>query len=74
MGFCPDEHGIEKLNPLQSSNVFEAESKEFSTFELACGPWRSHVAIALAAMLEGKVFGDAFSDIYLLFQAVDAGI
>ena len=74
MGFCPDEHGIEQLYPLQSPDIFQAECEELGTFQLACGPWRAHVAIAFAAMLEGQVLWDAFSNVYFLFQAVDAGI
>ena len=59
---------------LQPSHVFEAEGEQLRTLKLALSPWRPHVAIALATMLQGKFLRNALGDIYFALETINAGI
>lgn len=72
--FCPHEASIHKLNSFKTFNLLQAKSQELSWFKSSMSPRWSEVAIAFTTMLQLKRFWDAFSNINLRFQTVNASV
>jgi len=74
MWLRPDEGGVQEFDAFQARHVLEAKGEELGGLELAEGPGRPQVAIAIAAMLQDELLGNALSNVNLTLKTVDAGI
>ena len=72
MGLRPDERRVEQFDKLEPFHISEAQSEELCALELTLDPWGSLVPVALSAVLQDVATRDAFCDIDLTFEAVNA--
>ena len=71
---CPNERCVEQLDSLETLDLLEAEREQLRTLKLHSNPRRSLVPVALSAMVELHVLGDALGDVDLTFEAIDASV
>mmetsp|Transcript_13990 Transcript_13990/g.17713 ORF Transcript_13990/g.17713 Transcript_13990/m.17713 type:complete len:292 (-) Transcript_13990:31-906(-) len=71
---CPDEGRVEQFDSFETLDVLEAKSEKLGALELSKRPRRSLIAITIAAMVQHELLRDAFGDIDLTFEAVNASV
>jgi hypothetical protein len=74
MGLRVDKACIDQFDVLHSLELLQANGEELGRLKFASNPGGSHVSVAVSAVLDDQVLGDAFGDIDLGFEAIHASV
>ena len=76
MRLCPNETGIHQTNLAEAAKFLETEGEQLLTLKLGLDPdtWRLQIALAAAAKVHGSLLRDAFGDVHLIADAVNAHV
>ena len=75
MRLSPNEARVDDLHLLvEAADVLQAVSEHLGRFQIKCRPWGSLPSVALLAMVQAINQLDAFSDIDLTLEALDANV